>query len=232
MLNAIEQAPLSARELDEMAASHRADHALQNVPETRRAWIDSAATYCYQTHIAMTGQPLERLAWVSDVFYRAASLEAQPWYLQFLGGASQSLSAKPVGAVEKHQLCLGCFDLGVGQPRYYRQLVSLAMPNQSTQVIVARSVPDGPEAPKGNKCAYTLSPNGEVLYWEAGVLHWHHICCTPGAALFPPTIDRWFINALRRLGLDSAECSTYTAEANQLRDWLQSGAGPLDLQFR
>lgn len=224
VLEAIEQAPVSVRQLLAMAQRQRLEHLSPDECETRRTWIEDAGTYCYQTHIAITGQPRERLAWLADVFYRAASLAAQPWYAQFLGGASKALTAEVAQDVARHQLCLGQFDLGVGAPRYYRQLVSLAEPAENTRVIVARSVPDGPPVPGKGKLAYTLNPNGEVFYWEAGCLHWHHICCTPGAAVLPPRLDRLLINTLRRLRLDSAECKTYRAEANELRDWLHSHA--------
>ena len=121
----------------------------------------------------------------------------------------------------------GRFDLGLSKPRYYRQLVSLARPALTTSVIVARSVNEGPNLPPGAQLAFTQEPNGEVLHWQDDYLHWHHICCTPGAGLLPGRLDRWLINGLRRLGLDSAERKTYREEALQLRDWLQR-AQPAD----
>lgn len=222
LLEAVDESPASARKLMAMAEQHRAEHTGSDVCETRRTWIASAGTYCYQTHIAISLQPRERLNWLADVFYRAARLQVQPWYPQFLGGAHQKLDAKTAAGIAAHQLCWGRFDLGVGTPRYYRQLVSLAEPEENTRVIVARSVPAGQALPPGAKLAYTLSPNGEVFYWEQERLHWHHVCCTPGAGLLPPRLDRAFINTLRRLRLDGAECKTYRSEAHQLRDWLQS----------
>ena len=96
--------------------------------------------------------------------------------------------------------------------------------NAATRVIVARSVDEGPALPDDTRLAFTLDPNGEVLHLEDDHLHWHHICCTPGAALLPQPLDRWLINTLRRLGLDGAERNTYRAEAEQLREWV-SGAG-------
>lgn len=228
--DAIEVAPQSARLLAAMATEHRTQHTVTDICATKRAWIADAGTFCYQTHIAISAQAEDRLFWLSDVFYRAASLKVQPWYPEFLGGVAEAVSATPAFGVEQHQLCLGRFDLGVGQPRFYRQLVSLAETDEHTRVIAARSVPDGPAPAPGGKLAYTLSPNGEVFFWENDCLHWHHICCTPGAALLPPRWDRLLINTLRRLGLDSAECNTYREEAHQLRDWLQSG-GELALDF-
>lgn len=217
---AIEEAPGCARRLLAMAARHRAQHPLINAHQTIREWVPDAGTYCYQTHIAISDQPYERLAWLTDVFYHAATLDQQPWYPQFQGGRSQPCSLPTKEAITDHQLAWGRFDLGLGTPRYYRQLVSLGRPTLRTSVIVARSVDDGPPLPAGARLAYTQGPNGEVLQWQDGCLHWHHICCTPGAGLLPARLDRWLINGLRRLGLDSAERKTYRQEALQLRDWL------------
>ncbi|WP_197484230.1 hypothetical protein, partial [Halioglobus sp. HI00S01] len=61
-----------------------------------------------------------------------------------------------------------------------------------------------------------------VLHFENGRLHWHHICCTPGAGMLPGRLDRWLINAMRRTGLDCAERKTYRDEALKLRDWLDT----------
>lgn len=222
---AIAQAPLEVGQLTAMAQRHRASHTEVDRCETRREWVSGAGTYCYQTHIAISAQPQARLAWLADVFYRAANLRAQPWYPQFSGGASAQLSAAPASGIAQHQLCIGRFDLGLGEPRYYRQLVSLAHPAPDTQVIVARSVPDGPHVPQRAKLAYTLNPNGEVFYREADRLHWHHICCTPGAALLPHVLDTVLINLLRRFGMDAAERRTYQEEAERLQRWLQSAPG-------
>ena len=75
--------------------------------------------------------------------------------------------------------------------------------------------------PSGVRLAYTLPPNGEVLHWADGCLHWHHICCTPGAAVLPGAADRWLLTALRFLRLDGAERATYRDEAQMMRRWLQ-----------
>ena len=61
----------------------------------------------HQTHIAIGDQPREQLAAIADTLYNASTLEQQPWYPQFLDGASQSINdAKPLG-IEQHQLALG-----------------------------------------------------------------------------------------------------------------------------
>jgi hypothetical protein len=169
--------------------------------------------------------------WLSDIFFRAATLSSQPWYPQFKGGKSVVPDAPPAKGIARHQLTWGRFDLGLPTPRYYRQLVSAAQPDDFTTVIVARSVPQGPQLPEGAKLAYTLPPNGEVLHLHKDCLHWHHICCTTGAALLPAALDRWFINALRRLGLATTERTTYRREAEMLRDWLQSKDPAQDLVF-
>lgn len=189
-----------------------------------REFVDDAGTYVYHSHIAIGGQSAERLPWLAETFFNAASLSTQPWYPEFLGGECQPLSLPPEEGVIAQQLALGCFDVGLRQPRCYRQLVSLIKPDASSAVVVARSVKEGPVLPARSRLAYTLDPNGEVLLWRNACLHWHHICCTPGAALFSGRADRWLINTLRALGLDGPERNTYRREAELLRDWLQSKA--------
>lgn len=157
-----------------------------------------------------------------DLFFNAATLEHHPWYPQFGGGSSQRISQPPAQGINQHHLCLGQFDLGMPSPRYYRQLVSLAKPQQNTAVIVARSVNEGPPLPASAALAFTPAPNGEVFHYADGCLHWHHICCTSGPALLPPRLDRWLINCLRFVGLDQAERNTYRGEAEQLRNWLHA----------
>lgn len=225
---AIEEAPGSAARLLALAAQHRAQHPHLNAHQTVREWVPEAGTYCYQTHIAISDQARERFDWLTEIFYNAATLERQPWYPQFQGGQCQPCSVLSGEVITQHQLAWGCFDLGLSKPRYYRQLVSLARPTPVTSVIVARSVNDGPRLPQGAQLAFTQEPNGEVLHWQDNCLHWHHICCTPGAGLLPGRLDRWFINGLRRIGLDSAERKTYKEEALQLRDWLHSADPAVD----
>lgn len=217
---AIGDAPAQALRLAELAAAHRAQHALVDVHDTIAHWEPGAGTQCYQTHIAFGTDTLDTLDWLAETFYKAATMTSQPWYPQFLGGQAMALDAQPLDGIAKHQLALGRFDLGLPRPRCYRQLVSLASHGANTRVIIARSVDQGPEPPDNTKLAYTLDPNGEVLHYEDGRLHWHHICCTPGAGLLPQPADRWLINTLRRLRLDQAERATYRGEAEQLRTWL------------
>ncbi len=222
--HAIAEAPAASERLRALAAKHRAHHTEVNLHETVRHWEPSAGTFCYQTHIAIDGQTPERLDWLTDVFFNAATLSSQPWYPQFLGGEVQPLGIPTAAGIEKQQLTLGRFNLGLPTSRYYRQLVSVANPDDATWVIVARSVPEGPELPNNARLAYTLDPNGEVLHFENGRLYWHHICCTPGAGVLPGRLDRLLINALRRTGLDRVERRTYQEEAEQLRDWLSGPA--------
>lgn len=222
--DAIREAPATSAALQSMAARHRAGRADARGYHTVRHWEPSAGTWCYQTHIAAPDQPAERLVRVAELFFAAATLPAQPWYPQFLGGECAPLAAATPAGIRRHQLTLGQFELGLPTPRYYRQLLSLAQPDDATIVISARSVNDGPAPPGSGRLAYTLAPNGEVLHWENGRLHWHHICCTPGAGLLPGRLDRWLINALRALRLDRAERATYREEAERFRDWLTTGA--------
>lgn len=221
---AIADAPAQSERLAALAAAHRARHTRRDVHDTTAHWEPSAGTFCYQTHIAISGASPDTLDWLAGTFYNAATMSNQPWYAQFLDGQSQPLAEAPAEGIDKHQLALGRFDLGLPAPRCYRQLVSLASPDPATRVIVARSVDEGPALPGDTRLAFTLDPNGEVLHLEDGHLHWHHICCTPGAALLPQPLDRWLINTLRRFGLDSVERNTYRAEAEQLREWLRSRA--------
>jgi hypothetical protein len=219
---AMQKAPAASKHLMELASMHRAQHAQVNEHNTIRHWETSAGTFCYQTHIAINGQEPQRLEWLTDVFFNAATLSSQPWYPQFLGGKAQVLETPTNNNIVKQQLTLGQFNLGMLSPRCYRQLISLAAPNENTRVIVARSVYEGPETRIDTPLAYTLDPNGEVLHFENGRLHWHHICCTPGASVLPGRLDRWLINALRATGMDYAERRTYREEAERLRDWLST----------
>lgn len=220
--DAIEQAPLASSRLQAMAEQARALQAAPDTPHIYRDWVSEAGTYCYHTHIAVSGQSLERFEWAVDLFFNAASLDSQPWYGQFLGGVTEPCGLPTAETIEAHQLCLGRFDLGLGAPRAYRQLVSLHRPEAHTGVIVARSIAEGPSLPDNTRLAYTVDPNGEVLHWDGEYLHWHHICCTPGASLLPQPLDRLLINLLRVCRLDSAERRTYRQEAEGFRDWLKA----------
>lgn len=217
---AIKSAPQTALVLQQLALSHRQQHSAVDQFQTVRHWVADAGTYCYQTHIAISGQAKQRLHWLADIFYNTAKLEQLPWYPQFQGGAALALSQAPFAGITKHQLAWSRFDLGVGRPRYYRQLLSLCEVDNNTAVLVARSTDQGPELPNKATLAYTLNPNGEVLHWQNDCLHWHHICCTPGASLLPGLLDRWLINTIRYLRLDSTERHTYQQEAEQMRTWL------------
>lgn len=219
---AIQEAPGQTQRLQALAATHRAEHHVIDSAHTKRHWVADAGTHCYQTHIAISNQSADTLDWLADVFYRAASLVTQPWYEQFRHGVSDTLSASPLPGIDKHQLCCGSFDVGLGKPRYYRQLVSLCRAEPHTVVINARSIDAGPELADAGMLAFTLAPNGEVLHYADGMIHWHHICCTPGPSLLPLPMDRWLMNTLRIFGVDSTERATYRHEAEGLRDWLQS----------
>ncbi|MBB3048199.1 hypothetical protein FHR99_002473 [Litorivivens lipolytica] len=220
---AIDQAPIAAAQLAQAAAQAQRVPVVPQKPHIQRYWVPSAGTYSYHTHIAVSGQSRERFKWAIELFYNAAELERQPWYEQFLGGLSEPCEAASASTIEKHQFCLGRFDLGLGAPRAYRQLVSLSRPDGDTAVVVARSINKGPGLPENTKLAYTVDPNGEVLHWDGEHLHWHHICCTPGPALLPQPVDRYLMNLLRVLRLDGAERKTYRDEAAQFRTWLQGG---------
>jgi len=225
---AIEHSPAHCRELAALAEQHRRRHLERGQCETIRAWQPDAGTWCYQTHIAIPGQSPERLAWLAEVFYNAAALASYPWYPQFAGGRCQALEQVAPGGIARHQLCWGRFDLGLSALRYYRQLVSLAQPDDRTAVIAARSVHQGPALPGDALLTFTVAPNGEVLHFADGCLHWHHICCTTGAGLLPGRLDRWLINGLRWLRLDQAERKTYRQEAEMLNEWLQSATPVVD----
>lgn len=219
---AIAESRSTVRALETLAGKHRQHHRAVDGHQTIRHWQKDAGTYCYQTHIAISGQSKERLTELANTLYSASTLHSQPWYPQFLGGEATPVAADTPPGIGQHQLSVGQFDLGLRSPRYYRQLMSLAWPRADTAVIVARSVDSGPTIAQDASVAYTLAPNGEVLHWADSTLHWHHICCTPGAAIVPGIADRWLINMLRWLRLDSAERKTYRDEAVNMRDWLKS----------
>lgn len=226
---AVADAPQTATRLLELATAHEGDHRELNSSETVCHWEEAAGTRCYQTHIAISDQSEQRFQWFTDVLFKAPGLDRQPWYPQFCGGVIEPCTLPVQGDIGAHVLAVGSFDLGMKSPRCYRQLVSLQQVDDHTAVILARSVLTGPALPETAKLAFTLAPNGEVLRWHDGCLHWHHICCTPGAALLPGVLDRWFINSLRGVGLDGSERETYRSEAEQLRDWLQTDAPELAL---
>ncbi|NQY03449.1 MAG: hypothetical protein HRT76_09345 [Halieaceae bacterium] len=219
---AAKEAPGTALILAELAASHRNAHRKVAEANTRKHWVPSAGTYCYETHIAIPAQSIPSLKEVGELLYAQASLSHHPWYPQFIEGQGTTATAERHPSTDKQCLAWAAFDLGVGSPRHYRQLVSRHTPTADTVVVVARSITAGPPLPETAKLAYTFSPNGEVLHFANGLLHWHHICCTPGAGLLPGPADRWLMNTLRWLGLDQAERRTYTNEALAMCDWLQA----------
>lgn len=221
---AAEEAPASAQMLLQLAADQREHLDGERDCCSTRHWESTAGTWCYHTHVVANDQPEQRLEQLANIFFHAAALPVQPWYPQFQGGTNQTARHPVPGGIVQHQLALAGFDVGLRAPRYYRQLISLARPHEHTAVIVARSINGGPPLPGGAKLAYTLAPNGEVLHWQNGQLHWHHICCTPGAGLLPTAADRWLINLMRAVKLDHAERRTYRREALLWRKWLTGDA--------
>ena len=215
------EAPVSAVALADIATG--IDH--RGGISEHRYWCEAAGTYTCHTCVDIPGQPEDILATISDMFFNAASMSSQPWYPEFKGGHSLPATAGAAADTLRQQRVCASFDLHVGKPRCYRQLISEHRPAENLRVLVARSIddPQGEIALQG-VLAYTLPPNGEVFEWQDGVLLWHHICTTPGARVLPGALDRWLINGLRRFGLDSAERDTYRREATLLKDWITSGA--------
>ena len=223
---AITDAPVSVMTMHTMAKAMRRQHNQVDRCKIERHWMSGLKSHLYHTHIAISEQDEGTLSWLTGLFYHTASQTALPWYPAFLGGQSETLSIAPADGIDEHQLCWAKFDLGLGKPRYYRQLLSLGHPNPATAVVAARSVDCGPVPPEPAILAYTLSPNGEVLHWDEArqLLHWHHICCSPGASLLPGRLDQYLMNTLRFCGLDMAERKTYREEAEKMCDWLQAAA--------
>ena len=124
---AIAESSSSAVDLHELARSHADQHNAVDQCQTIRHWQAAAGTYCYQTHIAISGQPRERLVWLTETLYHASTMESQPWYAQFRGGTSAALDIETPEEITQHQLALGKFDLGMRALRCYRQLVSLRL---------------------------------------------------------------------------------------------------------
>jgi hypothetical protein len=220
-------APEAAGELLQLADGFQAN--APGEPLTSKHWRGDARTFVCHTHIEIPGVKPDRFIPLVHLFYHQASLPRQPWYAEFLGGSAMHCDLPPEGGTLRQQLATGCFDLHVGKPRCYRQLVSLHSPLADTRVIVARSVDAGPDLQGDAVLTHTLDPNGEVLRWRSGALHWHHICTTPGAAVLPRPLDRWLINALRASGLDSAERGTYAREALSLAEWVTADGFDADV---
>lgn len=199
---------------------HEANATEPGLVTTVKHWRPPARTFTYHTHVAVPDVDRERLDAVADTFYRAADLDVQPWYAQFRGGQSRPLDDPPPDGITRHQLAISSFDVNLKSPRCYRQLVCEAAPRQDTRIVAICSVDVDWPIPDGNVLALTLEPSGDVFEWRDGSLHWHHICTTPGVALLPGVLDRWFLNSLRRFGLDSAERTTYREEAEGFRRWV------------
>ena len=84
---AVKEAPVTSATLLGLAEDHRLKHTQVDSAQTIRHWDRLARSYCYQTHIAISGQGRERLPWLLEVLYSASSLPTQPRYSQFQGGA-------------------------------------------------------------------------------------------------------------------------------------------------
>jgi hypothetical protein len=224
---AVNSAPKDALHLQQLAAKQRAFINQADSVTTSKQWQADMACYTYLSHIAINLTDIRSalaeqetlLAELGALFYHAASLPHQPWYQQFLEGEATDIALPCPPSVGCHQQTVAHFDFGFKRPRYYQQCVSLVKPDNHSRVIVMQSV-EGRRTDTSSKEAYTLSPNGEVLVLNEGVLHWHHICTTPGPSIFSGHYDRWFMNALRWLRLDQAERNTYREEAHTLRDWI------------
>ncbi len=201
-------------------AFHQEHDTSADAIQTTKAWSDEARTFTYHTHTALAGVPREALAEVADAFYGAADLETQPWYAQFRAGQSCPVAEPAEPGVARQQWSLSAFDVGLRKLRCYRQLVTDGAPRPDMRVVALRSV-DAPLTPPADAVlALTLAPTGDVFEWRDERLHWHHICTTPGVGLLPGSLDRSFLNTLRRLGLDAQERRTYREEAEAWREWV------------
>ncbi len=213
---ALSEAPESAEKLMHMARARAA----VTQPSIQRNWVPAAGTWCYHTVIAVPAAA-DALNQVAAIFYRAAEMNAQPWYAGFVHGQVRPLPESM--AAFSCQLAVAEFDVGLKHLRAYRQLVS-SHAADAMQAIVLRSV-DTPDLPFPEHAvpAFTLQPSGDVFEYRDGQLLWHHICTTPGAGLLPMPWDRCLINALRGLRLDQAERKTYQEEALLWAQWAGKG---------
>ena len=193
---------------------------------TLNYWHPPAKTFTYHTHIAVPSVKRATLDIVADTFFGAADLRRQPWYAQFQFGESRALDHAPPAGILRHQLAISTFEVGLKAPRCYRQLVVDSAPRDDTRVVSLVSVDVDWEIPEGAVLAMTLEPSGDVFEWRGGALHWHHICTTPGVGLLPGALDRWLLNSLRRLRLDSAERRTYRDEAESFLRWVTTELRP------
>lgn len=138
------------------------------------------------------------------LFFNAYSLQRHGWYSQFVSGTIKPLPFH-AHARGEHQLGLGYFDFGVGALRRYHLLFSKIQVDATAHAVVLRSVPENIPALTISRQVFILPPSGDVFAIDEAGLHWHHICTASGVRLLPSILDRWTMNALRALRLDSKE---------------------------
>ncbi|MCB1616279.1 MAG: hypothetical protein KDI30_09720 [Pseudomonadales bacterium] len=190
----------------------------------QRFWHAPANTHIYHTVAAVEGAGQVDLDTVAEVFLHANQLESQPWYPAFISGRLQPLaSVRPLPtAVHGAYTGEACFDFGLPQPRYYRQLIADIRPAPSTRMIALRSI-EGTAEVTGAVRAYTLSPSADVFSLDGNRLLWHHIVTVYGAALLPPKADYLLMRLLRILHLDFRERQTYRDEAKAFQQCFHRG---------
>ena len=178
----------------------------------RHHWNPVAKTFSYHTHVVVPHINSTSLETLSHLFFNAYNLQQHGWYSQFVSGTITPLPFN-TGVRGEHQLGQGYFDFGVGALRRYHLLFSKIQVDAKTHAVVLRSVPENIPVLTKSRQVFILPPTGDIFSIDEAGLHWHHICTTSGVRLLPGVLDRWMMNALRALRLDSKERKTYITEA-------------------
>lgn len=208
--NAVEKILVSLSELQQAKPSLNPINCLSY-------WNPLYGTFTYHTHTVVDnfgGKDLEKIA---ALFFNAYSLQKQDWYSQFVSGENKPLPKKVDSQnnimLREQQIGQGYFDFGMPTLRHYHTLFSLRHISKNAVSIVLRSI-DYPFEIKGkSKKVFLLAPTGDYFFLKEDQLYWHHICTVTGISLLPGVLDKYFMNCLRYLKLDSKERQTYKDEA-------------------
>lgn len=179
-------------------------------------WNSLYGTFTYHTHTIVDDFKTTSLAQITSLFFNAYSLSQQEWYSQFVYGENQALPTQHQPkhkTLTQHQIGQGYFDFGLPSLRHYHTLFSLKHINKSSASIVLRSIKHPFIPQKKSKKVFLLAPTGDYFCIKNGQLHWHHICTVTGVSLLPGVADKYLMNTLRYLKLDSKERQTYINEA-------------------
>lgn len=180
-------------------------------------WNPLYGTFTYHTHTIVDGFRGGDLKQIASLFFNAYSLQKQDWYSQFVSGENkplpQNIDFKNNNMEGEQQIGQGYFDFGMPDLRCYHTLFSLHHISQNAVSIVLRSIDYPFPINNKSKKVFLLAPTGDYFFLKEGQLHWHHICTVSGISLLPGVLDKYLMNCLRYLRLDSKERQTYKDEA-------------------